>query len=382
MFSLLTYNNLDLKKEIETTLDLLSRVEICAELNLCHQWICNTLTFYQERIDYNLSLINMEEKELLPEIVSETQSLTSGVRQISENFLAPLIRHKPIDTFCLKVINWLHKEHRQTQSAPFALSDGGFAVFSDLNGPIVYFLPTTSLSNITHVPLIFHEFGHYLYAYHKEEMDDLVSELQTKIWNLLKPSYRTNNSRYLTLMEKISAIAETWYEWMQEFFCDAVGLHIGGKSYLKTFSMYLRMMGTGEFKAFEDELLGSTHPVSWLRVRLLSIRAKKYGLIAEAEQTEREWKLIANELNVKQDYFGFYDEAFDNLIHQALDDMLTEAGPLYFSDYLNKEENSNLIMLVNKAWDLMETNFEEYKGWENSAIALFMNSSEQHVEHN
>lgn len=375
MFNLLTLNNFDLKKETEAIGQLLEAADICSELEGCKNWIVITLSSYRLRIDRNLVLIELKERILLPEIISETQSLTFGIRQISTNFLPPLIRYKPMDTFCLKVIAWLHQQHKQTRNSPFALSDGDFAVYSDLNGPVVYLMPTSSLGHITHLPLIFHELGHYLYVYHKEEMDALVSDLQTRIWNMLKPSYRANNKRHKAAMQKITRVAETWYEWVQEFFCDAVGLHIGGIGYLKTFSIYLRMMGDGEFRLDEADLEGSTHPVSWLRIKLLCHRARQYGLDQQANETLREWSLIASELNIKQDYYGFYDESFDTWIHQTLNDMLTEASPVYFKDYINSDSNMNVIQLISAAWRNLDSNPEDYKDWEKNAIDSFLTAN-------
>ena len=78
--------------------------------------------------------------------------------------MAPILRHNELDIFCLKIINWMHSVHPQSNNIPFAVSDGSFAIYPSVNSSVIYFLPASSLNNITHVPLLFHEFGHALHG--------------------------------------------------------------------------------------------------------------------------------------------------------------------------------------------------------------------------
>src|ERR1035441_1893982 len=115
---------------------------------------------------------------------------------------------------------------------------------------------------------------------------------------------------------------------MQELFCDAVGLTIGGISYVRAFSTYLRMRGRDQFLVPKEDLELQGHPVTWLRVRMLATRLRAGGSNALADSLEQEWDQIAGIMKVSEDYFGFYTEDFLAPVQATLTDMLTEAGPI------------------------------------------------------
>lgn len=372
MNRILAHNNSDLIREILVIRTKIRESETPQELDSYKEWLGRELDSYEERISQNLKLISLNQEILISEILSETQNLTIKLRTLTERYLAPIVRFNKMDLFCLKAIHWLHKEHPQSERIPFAISDGSFAIYPTIDSPVIYFLPISSLNNLTHLPLIFHEFGHYLYAYHKEEMDNLVKDLQANIWNICKPSYVGNDSRNKSAIDSLKKIVETWYEWIQELFCDAVGLHIGGASYLKTFSIYLRMMGRGQFKAQEIELIQSSHPISWLRIKFLVKRTLDYGLETEAESIEKEWADIANELKIREDYYGFFHQSFSKVIYETLNDMLIEADPILYTDYLDRVNDENIIRLTNSAWSMYDTHDPNYDAWEKSVIDKFI----------
>src|SRR5207247_6965427 len=88
-------------------------------------------------------------------------------------------------------------------------------------------------------------------------------------------------------------IVARWHTWTQELFCDAVGLVVGGPSFLNAFSGHLSSMSRGDFHRAESDLIGSTHPVTWLRIRLLASRARILHWTAPANRLEHEEDLAA-----------------------------------------------------------------------------------------
>ena len=242
---------------------------------------------------------------------------------------------------------------------------------------MIYYLPASSQLNLLHLPLFFHEFGHFMYAAHAPEMTDLVKELQYKISEEIAVVNEDNTRRNEKQREKNIDIVETWFSWMQEFFCDAVGLHIGGKSYLHSFSLYLRTSGNSSFYANEKSLNHSTHPVSWLRIKFLAYRAKTLGLDTEANDLEKIWQAIAKLLNIREKYHGYYEDSFFDIVNQCLDDMIEEAQPIFFKDYIqntdNQWKNMNFIELVNYAWDRYLENFDAYTNIEKEIIDYYNN---------
>ena len=64
----------------------------------------------------------------------------------------------------------------------------------------------------------------------------------------------------------------------------------------------------------------SSHPVTWLRVRLLADRARTMGWKDLADEIENDWQNIAAMLGVDEDYFGCYDDALRPDLQRTIDD--------------------------------------------------------------
>ena len=65
------------------------------------------------------------------------------------------------------------------------------------------------------------------------------------------------------------------------------------------------MSGRVAFFKTEKDLNGSSHPVSWLRVKFLVKWARQYGLEKEANALSKEWEQLAKIQGIKEQYFGF-----------------------------------------------------------------------------
>lgn len=373
MNAILTNSNKDLLREIETTKNLVSSNSVPVELNPYKQWLIGFLAGMEADVKHNLYLLSLNDADIITEVFNNTTEVTRYVRLINSRFFPPLYRHNSNDVIALKVLDWLHKQHQQTKDKAFIITDGNFGVFPEKQLPLTYFLPTSSQHSLLYFPLFFHEIGHFFYEYHREEMDALVSELQLKIEELLRLPYYQNDEKFRSEMEKAMLIIETWYEWIQEFFCDAVGLTIGGASYLNSFSYYLKLGGRNSFFIPEKELAKRSHPVSWLRIKFLAQRARILGLDNEANILEREWKTISELLNIKEEYFGYYTDQYEAIVNETLECMLTEAAPIKFSDFdLSPNEidlsKLNYIHLLNIAWKKFKEDQDSYYTWEKSIL--------------
>ena len=131
--------------------------------------------------------------------------------------------------------------------------------------------------------------------------------------------------------------------------------------------MYLRMHGQSEFKVPINELAGRSHPVTFLRIQLLSDLGIRMGYNAEADKLKEEWEKIAQTLGIVEDYFGYYEESFLPDLQQTIDDMLIQAEPQMFSD----EEEGSPVSLLNQAWQKFDADFDAYPDWEIQAIEEF-----------
>jgi hypothetical protein len=363
----------DFIREIEITLKIVAQKQVPAELELFKQWLSS---FYSDTKNSLIQLqyyVSLNDPDIHQDIFNEFSSLQKNFRLVNTRFLPGLYRNNENDNLSLKVLNWLHAQHKQTQGKAFLILDGDFAILPAVQLPVSYYLPIASQQSLLYLPLFFHELGHYVYQYHRAEMDDLVGDFQKKLESHLTIPIKQNDDKSKEAAEKNKKIIETWYEWCQELFCDAMGLEIGGLTYLKAFSYYLRMQGRSAFYRPEKELFNSSHPVTWLRIKFLVERANKLGLKKEAKELEEEWSKIAAVLKVNEEYYGFYTGSYHSDIESTLNDMITEANPKRFADFMNdcekKIDSPNLICLISLAWEKFENSPDDFSAWEMDKVA-------------
>ena len=331
------------------------------------------------QIEQNLKDLDLREDAIIEDILSNTKQVTQFLRIISSRMVMPILRSADWDRLSLRFVAWLHQEHPSTRIYPPAVANGDCSVWPFTELCPIYFFPAAEQREILYQPLFFHEFGHLLYRCHKQELDDLVQELQKDIEAVLTPySYRGDRHSSRQRLQR-DAIVRTWYQWTQELFCDAVGLTIGGPSFLWALSTYLGTLDRGDFYRPPQDLQWSTHPVTWLRIKLLLSQAQAKGLSDEANAIGEEWARIAGAMGVVEDYHGFYDEALEGPIIRMLEDALTEVCP---REYLvsDLEDNTGLpspncspVSLAHMAWRAFFLDDIDYPAWENQAIRAWLN---------
>jgi hypothetical protein len=373
MRRILESNNKDLQREIAALRNIILNSKFPDELNPYAGWIMNFLAAQEEVIVGNLRYLSMNIGEIWSEVLERTQSITRNLRIISNKFITPISRYHSSDYICICLIKWLHEQHPQSKNVPFAVSDGQFSIYPSVKIPIIYYLPSSSRRSLLHLALFFHEYGHFLFQYHEKEMIDLIRELQDKLEELLSLPFQQNDRRSTAERSRVKKIIETWFDWIEELFCDAVGLVIGGGAFLKTFSLYLRMSGREAFYLTENDLQNSMHPVSFVRIKFLVSRAKQLGLIEEAKQIEVEWNQLSMTMGLQQVYHGYYAPSYDSIITEALDCMLEEASPICFKD--QRSENSaavNFVHLITEAWDRLSSGESEFESWQDAVLDSYL----------
>ena len=377
MQDLLKQNNVALCYEIEKLQRSLreARINIPKELKPYAAWITNECENIYQRVLQNIRYLGLEQENLLKDILSETQNVSNDFSILNQRQATPILRVRTSDHLPLKLLLWLHETHRRTKNIPVAVSDGVFSIWPIK--PSIYFTPCAAQQGLLNLPIFFHEFGHLLYGCHQLEMNDLVRDLQADIETLLRPAVERDDKYAEVQEQNREVIIDRWYEWTQECFCDAIGFVIGGPAFTYAFSMYLRILGRRQYHMPKEELGNSTHPVTWIRIHLLTDRARQMGYDAVAVDLEEKWNEIATALGVIEDYNGFYDPTFLPVIQQTLDDMIIETAPREFreSEVSNQDESifSSPVALLNAAWQKFQNDPENYREWEEDAIARFLN---------
>ena len=365
MNSILINSCRELKRRIGLAKKSISAKKYPEEVIPCFSWVMGSLVYFEQELGRveRFVKMNLEDNTLDQTWYSELTSINNELEILDSYFIHPLYRISQDDQLALKVIKWLHSSHEKTKDKPFLLSNGSFSIAPSENSPTLYWLPVTSQLSLLHYPLFFHEFGHQLFLLHKIEMESLVREFQTKLIEILKPPVSQSDKKYQSYLDKASEIVETWREWMEELFCDAVGLTIGGKSYMLAFSHFIRLGGVKEFFVSEKYLAKRSHPVSLLRIRFLAMRARKMGLHNEADELLKEWFEIRDTLKINEDYFGYFEDSYTNDITNLIDDMLVEANPVKFDENLN-HMSVNYLKLINMSWEVFLKDPETFDTWE------------------
>lgn len=204
-------------------------------------------------------------------------------------------------------------------------------------------------------------------------MDDLVGELQREIAQILLPSSMRNDRHAEEQANQRQIIVDTWYCWVQEIFCDATGLLMGGPSFLHAFSAHLRMMQRADYIRSPNNLQLSSHPVTWLRIQLLTERAHLSGLGSIAQLITDEWLTVARAMGVTEEHYGYYNPTIGRSVMRIVDDMLVESNPRACTpeeategeDYAGMD---SLVSLLNKAWQIYLTEPDRYPQWETEVI--------------
>ena len=168
-----------------------------------------------------------------------------------------------------------------------------------------------------------------------------------------------------------------WYTWAQEFYCDAVGITVGGPCFVKAFSHFFRTRSNDQYYVPREEQLQRRHPVTWLRTKMLVDRARKFGLHTLADAVEDAWAETARVLGIQEDYEGTWLEDFFLPLRQMLDDMIEESQP-----YAHQPADVDLpagratplsaVQLCNFAWSKFEADAKGYRAWEKDAIDSFL----------
>ncbi len=337
--------------------------------------ILATCQHLRGNIMQNLRDLQLAVAAIAEEILSNTQAATRAMNLMSTRLAYPILRASEADRLSLRVIGWMHRQHLETQQLPPAFCDGITAVWPV--DPPIYFLPCLDRQSLLFQPLLFHECGHVLYACHRREMDDLVRVLQQAIGQrVLSPSFR--NDRFASVQsDQRQAIVDVWYPWVQELFCDATGFIMGGPSFLHAFATHVRLLERSDLMQSPLDLRRSAHPVTWLRIKLLTERATAAGFSQEAQSISNEWAAVAHAMGIVEDYHGYYDSDIDVLVTRTVEDMVVEAAPRpYTTEEVAGEGWQNgadsVVRLLNWAWQQYLKAPGRYAPWEAEVIQHYL----------
>ncbi|MCC6177459.1 MAG: hypothetical protein IT305_19345 [Chloroflexi bacterium] len=371
--AVLERRNIGLLADVRTLIDLISAARVPSALSLYRDRIAELCHEQQVRIERNLQYLQLGTSSILPDILSDTNLAVDLVGFLSSQLATPVLRAKSSDFVCLWILGWLHTSHLQTGAYAPAMCDGDVAMLPLVDLVPVYFFPSIEQRGLLFQPLLFHEFGHLLYAKHKPELDDLVGELQREVEDTLLPASQRNDRYAQRQAARRRLIVRVWYRWAQELFCDAVGFDIGGPSFLLAFTTFLSRFDANDFSQSAEQMAGSHHPVTALRVHFLARRAEAAGFDELAARVRSEWESVAQALGVTTDFHGFYDDSLEEAVALLIEDMVTEVDPRRFSEDESCEGDAwrnfeSPVALCAAAWQAYDSDPTTYATWETEQL--------------
>jgi hypothetical protein len=322
----------------------------------------------------NLKLLDAQGVDLLAEVFDRTAGLARNVSYADRWLVPPLTRVRRPDELPLHVLRWLHGTTPETAALAFATTPDEFMVLASPGMPTVYYLPLTQRRSLLSLPLLIHEFGHVLYECHKQEMDDLVKDFQEAVLRHLTPQAVGDPTLEAHGAAFRQRVLTRWQTWAQEFFCDAVGLAVGGPAFLKAFSRHFHAQSRDEYALDRDGILRRKHPLTWLRVRRLAGLARPAGLSQLADRVEREWEETAEALGVEEEHHGTWDDSLGRAFTLMIERMLEEAGPPRYDPAAPHALAfpPNPVPLFNEAWAAFEADPASFATWERRAVRRFL----------
>ena len=315
--------------------------------------------------------------DLLEDLRSATAQTTQAVQILTRRLAAPVIAPTNGDRVALRLLQWIHGTDGGTADMPTACCDGEPSVYPFVIFAPLYAFPRLTRESLLYLAIFFHEFGHVLFRQHRRELEDLVRELQEWISEQLEPLSTRSDLLVRQQRQFQRDVVDTWYPWTQEFFCDAVGLTMCGPAYLHAFASYVTRLEHGDFRRSRSELRRSSHPVLWLRIRLLASRARQLGWLSLADDYERHWNSLASMLSVSMDYFGFFEDSWQLKVEGVISDMLIETDPRPCTSAEIAAGDSwqsigTPVALLNAAWSKYHLLPDEFEEWERTNSHLFL----------
>jgi hypothetical protein len=345
MKTALSQTNRDLLHQVSALRETLRTTLVPALLERYRTSVIGICSALEARLAKSLVVLELGVDSVHPDILSATSACCSLFDLVNNQLSAPLIRYHERDLLALTVLDWLHHAHSQTHDKPFGLSSGVFSIYPDPKWPVTYFMPVSSQMAVRYLPLLYHEFAHLLYVLSKPELDDLVADFQQIVRRALAP--RAIRDGQPSNDEVRREVQTSWREyWAQEIYCDAVGLTIGGPSFLHAFSHYFRFRSSGEYFRPQQIQLRRRHPVTWLRVQLLATRAERYGLGEAARAVRKEWRDTAELFRVPADFQGTWVDGLAGPMGELLDDMIEETSPFDF----RRADDQSPHRMIDGAW--------------------------------
>ncbi len=191
MRAYLEESNQDMLYQIAVVQELLGKTIGCGELTPYVGQIIQICEELRRQAQRKLTDLGYGLDDTLNDILAATQSVTNFFEVVNTRLAAPVVRARPEDRLGLLVLRFLRDSHPKTASLPFGLSDGSFAIYPTDKIPPIYLVPTSRQTTLLYLPLLFHEFGHLLYARHRTELDELVKDFQTVVATLAPKSVRS-----------------------------------------------------------------------------------------------------------------------------------------------------------------------------------------------
>jgi len=232
-------------------------------------------------------------------------------------------------------------------------------------------VPALEEHSLLGLPDMFHEMGHLLI---RERRDELLGRFQEE----LRAHFATEKQRvrdkqkppeYEVILERVQ---EQWIDtWMAEFASDMMATYLVGPAYgWANLRLCSSSLSDDVFRPGPDDV-EATHPSDDARLRGIVNMLDVLDLETDARQIEQRWGdyVTLTGHNAPQDYALCYPPSLLEHLAQLVYQECTSIGLKAYTEQPPASGDTNILILINDAWNEFLMKPDEYLQWEEEHLA-------------
>jgi hypothetical protein len=295
---------------------------------------------------------------------------------IENTAVAALTRRGENDLFLCKLVEKISSEINYPLLYPIvsSLSQTYFHIYPFLN---LLFVPLAEASFLLHLPDLYHELGHPLVT---AKLNPKVKPFQSSLNQAFSLVFaHIERERILAKRSRgpnsigsyIDLWAESWMDWIIEFFCDLVAIYTLGPAFAWS---HIHLCAKSTQSPFQVPIMEtSIHPADDARMRVMLQGLRLIDFETEANQIQDRWQqlLATSGVTLTAEYQRcFPDEILREIVVKAYE------GVFGMGLQIAKQGETKVVAgFLNKAWQVFWTNPSSYLEWEEQIISSLKSSS-------
>jgi hypothetical protein len=288
------------------------------------------------------------------------RSFTNDVTDIElYRYLAIVNYREQVDGHFEDLLARIYKEIGSLQTCPFVstFSNSDTYYWAEIGSGMIA-LPYGEERNILNLSDLYHEIGHFLYEQHKPDFTgDFIARIDA--------FYKQKHASFPLAIYVMNRWEMTW---MEEFACDLIATFLTGPAYAWT-NLKITIASSVQ-NVFGQTNSKSDHPANEARMRAIFAMLHLTGHKSELIQIETSWADFLNNISTKPQasYQDIYPQEFIDLLAQSVFKGCQNIALRSYNEQLTLP-SPPVSLIINEAWNIMNTSPDQFKNWEESKVA-------------